>query len=582
MNNGEIQSLLITKCIDAATHSMNAVEKWRMQRRSLERLPSPLASALFHRLLIRRLLFPSLLQAFKYSVEEVDLSGENAVDAEWMAYLGAFFYLQSLKVAGCVRINNPALWPLAGMTSLKELDLSRCVKVTDDGIKHLLSISQLEKLYLSKTGVTAEGVKLLSALKKLSTLDLGGLPVSDMALRSISELINLEYLDVWGSEISDEGAKTFKNFSKLGLLNLTWTKVTKLSNLQSIECLNMSDCTIHSLVENESDQVSLRKLIVHGSSLPEAEKVFSSIEPSCFSFLNLSNTSLSYFGFLRRMDALAHLDLSFTAVQDDDAEAISCIGVSLRHLNLNHTKFSNAGLETLAGHVPNLEVLKLSNTSIDDFAIGYISTMPSLKELDLSKTNIKGFLSQISNEDDVLSLAALQDLKHLARLNLEMNRVTDEVVHVLLDFEELSHLSLSHTLVTDKCLEHLSQVKKLVNLLIQGTLLTNGALESFNPPITVEALDLRGCWLITMDSVTLFCKKHPGIKVRHDDLSEPSVDHSNTSTSVGTAQKGSKLSKLKQSDRKSSLSPYSFKNKVLGKLHIQYAFSSSVLLKFLA
>lgn len=56
-----------------------------------------------------------LHRAFKYSVEEVDLSGENTVDAEWMAYLGAFSYLHSLNVAECYRINNPALWPLAGL-----------------------------------------------------------------------------------------------------------------------------------------------------------------------------------------------------------------------------------------------------------------------------------------------------------------------------------------------------------------------------------------------------------------------------------------------------------------------------------
>lgn len=145
-------------------------------------------------------------------------------------------------------------------------------------------------------------------------------------------------------------------------------------------------------MEDRSERATLRKLIVHGSSFLEAEKTFSSIEASCLSFLNLSNSSLSYFGFLYHMKALEHLDLSFTAVQDDDVEAISCIGANLRHLNLNNTKVSNVGLETLAGHVPKLEVLSLSHTSVDDFAIGYISTMHSLKALDLSNTNIKGIL----------------------------------------------------------------------------------------------------------------------------------------------------------------------------------------------
>lgn len=75
-----------------------------------------------------------------------------------------------------------------GMTCLKELDLSRCLKVTDAGIKHLVSISTLEKLSLSETGVTENGIALLSSLKILSVLDLGGLPVTDLVLIALQVL----------------------------------------------------------------------------------------------------------------------------------------------------------------------------------------------------------------------------------------------------------------------------------------------------------------------------------------------------------------------------------------------------------
>lgn len=72
-----------------------------------------------------------------------------------------------------------------GMTSLRELDLSRCSKVNDAGIRHLLSVTTLEKLCISETGVSAKGVMLLSSLGNLSVLDLGGLPVTDLALSSL-------------------------------------------------------------------------------------------------------------------------------------------------------------------------------------------------------------------------------------------------------------------------------------------------------------------------------------------------------------------------------------------------------------
>jgi hypothetical protein len=57
---GEVR--LVDRCIDAAARDAVTVEAWRRQHRSLERLPAPLADALFRRLAARRVLFPSLLE----------------------------------------------------------------------------------------------------------------------------------------------------------------------------------------------------------------------------------------------------------------------------------------------------------------------------------------------------------------------------------------------------------------------------------------------------------------------------------------------------------------------------------------
>lgn len=58
--------------------------------------------------------FMSPYRVFKYSVEVIDLKGESLVDAEWMAYLGAFRYLRSMILADCHKINNAALWNITG------------------------------------------------------------------------------------------------------------------------------------------------------------------------------------------------------------------------------------------------------------------------------------------------------------------------------------------------------------------------------------------------------------------------------------------------------------------------------------
>lgn len=137
------ESELAGFCIEAACESRESVDKWRMQSRSLDRLPSHLADSLLRRLIARRLLYPSLLElvlssspciwftlilivfffcffyvrvrVFKHSAEEVDVRGDNSVDAEWMAYLGAYRHLRYLNLSDCHRVSTSALWPITGI-----------------------------------------------------------------------------------------------------------------------------------------------------------------------------------------------------------------------------------------------------------------------------------------------------------------------------------------------------------------------------------------------------------------------------------------------------------------------------------
>lgn len=163
---------------------------------------------------------------------------------------------------------------------------------------------------------------------------------------------------------------------------------------------------------------------------------------------------------------------------------------------------------------------------------------------------MSGFTHHIGNDqDEVLSLISLQDLKHLESLDLEGTQVTDKSLHALSGIEALSHLSLGSTPLTDNCLDHLSSLKRLASLSIQGALLTNGSLDSFNPPMTLEVLDLRGCWLLTMEALTTFCETHPGIKVKHDHLSIRSMDHDDSHFRANSSQKGSNTLKSKEKYR---------------------------------
>ncbi|KAF4351071.1 hypothetical protein F8388_013176 [Cannabis sativa] len=514
----EEKNQLVKLCIAAACESKHSVDQWQKQKRTLERLPSHLAEALLHSLLSRRLLYPSLLEIFKETVEKVDLRDHNYVDGEWMAYIGAFKNLSSLKVADCTKLNNSALWAISGMNSLKELDLSRCSKVNDAGFSHVLSISSLEKLSVSKTGLTAKGLKHIYLLRNLIVLDLGGLPVNDMTLNSIKGLTKLQYLDLWGSEVSDKGVCVLQVLPSLSFLNLTWTNVRKLPNLSSLKCLNMSNCTIESLLKGNGDKAPLTKLVISGATFIDDSEAFMHAEMSFLSYLDLSNSSLSTFRFLPRLNMLEHLNLSSTMVGDDEVEEIASVGENLRYLNLSKTKVSNIGIEILTGHTPKLEILSLSDTSIDDIAISYISLMPCLKDIDLSNTNIKGLIYQDGGPemDPILSLEALQRLKNLKKLNLEGTQVRDSALYSVSSLLELTHLSLRDASLTDISLSYISSLTKLINLSIHDAVLTSSGLNSYQTPASLKLMDVMGCWLLTKDDIVSFCKTHPHIEVRHE------------------------------------------------------------------
>ncbi|XP_048422615.1 uncharacterized protein LOC103938176 isoform X2 [Pyrus x bretschneideri] len=508
---------LVELCIQAASESRDSVEKWRRQRRSLERLPPQLADSLLRRLISRRLLFPSLLELFKNSVEEVDLRGESSVDAEWIAYLGAFRYLRSLNVSDCRRLTASALWPITGMESLRELDFSRCSKVTDAGIRHLLSITTLEKLCISETGVSANGVMLLALLRNLSLLDLGGLPVTDQALSSLQVLTKLQYLDLWGSKISDKGAALLQAFPKLSFTSF--------------------NCTI---------RAPLAKLIVSGATFGDEFEAFHDIEKTFLTFLDLSNSSLQKFYFLSHLNALEHLDLSSSTIGDDWLELIARIGVNLKYLNLSRTRVSSAGVGVVTGHVPNLEFLSVSHTLIDDVAVSYISMMPSVKFIDLSNTNIKGVIHQVEPESaSVLSLSALQSLRHLEKLNLKDTKVTDAALDPLKSFHELTDLTLKSASLTDNSLYYTSSIPKLTNLCVHDGVLTNSGLNSYKPPLTLRMMDLSGCWLLTEDAISSFCKAHPQIELRHE-LVHISPSKQIVSNSPSSSRSNRKASQAKQ------------------------------------
>ncbi|KAI5055841.1 hypothetical protein GOP47_0029362 [Adiantum capillus-veneris] len=479
---------LVELCIDVACGSKESVQAWRRQKRTLERLPPHLAHPLFDGLHHGGLLTPPLLELFQHSMEEVIVSGDGSINAEWTAYLKSFQCLRAFKAANCRSLSNFAISHLKGLETLQELNLSGCPKINDEGLSHVLGLTNLQRLGLSETRVTAKGIESLSVLKGLTSLDLGGLPVMDSTLQALTTLTNLQNLDIWGSSVSDHGVLQLREFLSLQYVNVAWTKVTRIPPLQSLKQLNMAKCTVSSIFDGWNGLKGHLEV------------------------LNLSGANILGpldFEVLIGMKKIERLDLSGTIVQDTAMATIAYIAVNLQHLDLSGCRVTSKGVEVLAGYVPKLQKLVLSGTMVDNSVFAFLKLMPSLGMIDLSYTNVKG---------DGTVFSAMKDLSSLRILNLQNTPMSYNSCLGLLCLSELTHLELRNDLLCDSSLHSLWHLKKLVSLSFEGAMLTDLGLRSFKPPPHLKTLSLLDCWLLSECALSDFCKAHKDLSVKHERL----------------------------------------------------------------
>lgn len=203
--------------------------------------------------------------------------------------------------------------------------------------------------------------------------------------------MQLEFLDLWGSEITNEGSLLFTRFPRLAHLNIAWTEVNCLPNLPSLIHLNMSNCSIRSIFEGHGPvKPPLSEFLVRGATFADVDHVFSNLNIGHLSVLDLSSSAISNFNFLARMCSLERLDLSSSLMTDNLIAPVASMAFKLRDLNLSNTKITSQSMCSLAGNVPYLEKLSLSESMIDDTSLQYLTSMPSLRTIDLSKTGIQG------------------------------------------------------------------------------------------------------------------------------------------------------------------------------------------------
>lgn len=114
----------------------------------------------------------------------------------------------------------------------------------------------------------------------------------------------------------------------------------------------------------------------------------------------------------------------------------------------------------------------------------------------------------------------------------------DEYLSALAGCKEMKYLTLKCAFLTDVTLQHLSSLPKLTELSVYEAVVTNTGVEKFTPPPTLSILDLRGCWLLTENVISLFKQRHPHIEVRHE-LAPPASESDPSSSNHFTPPRSS-------------------------------------------
>ncbi len=152
---------------------------------------------------------------------------------------------------------------------------------------------------------------------------------------------------------------------------------------------------------------------------------------------------------------------------------------SLRSLGLNGCKRVTSKSFPVIGKLAKLEMLVLSDTSVDDTASEHLSRLVNLKALSLGHTCV-------SSE----CLRHISTLRNLERLRLCGTEVDDSWLEQLGTLPKLRRLCLNGTKVTSRGIYSLIELPGLQSLELQDTAVDDDAVEAFCEMQNLQLLSL--------------------------------------------------------------------------------------------
>jgi len=412
----------------------------------------------------------SALSGFnKYSSSEKNEKRLKKISANYRKIIGYCNYkvLDTLIMEGAVTNKEDIKYSCKELKQLKNLTISHIMHIEATEFNEISKLKELVDLNVMFSEIGDLFLSTISGkLSKLRSLNIRRcLGVTNDGLCSLNKLVSLEALDVSGLEISDDGIAHISTLVSLKELNIshcvgiTDKAILHLNKLISLREINLSWCkqitdkNFHILRELKS----LRKLDISRCS-------------------NVGNTGLSSICIIESL-----VETNFGACVDVGDPGILIVSKKLTNLiklHLVYTGVSDQGLKYLTNlhFLIALDITGCAN--VTDQGISYLSTLTSLKELNISCTQV--------TDDGLSHLHLLTNLKVLNVSNC--NHLTDTALSHIRNMISLQDLDVSFLSITDDGLKHLNALPYLKRLRCFQTAASDEGLSELNSNISVEKL----------------------------------------------------------------------------------------------
>ena len=289
------------------------------------------------------------------------LFGAESVD--WILSLGGKIERDSSGqiVAANLRgswVNDVEMMDLARLPRLERLDLSH-TRITDEGLLLLKTAPRINDLNLYYAElITDQGMVAIKEWKHLKRLNLRGTRVSDGALEVVSHLIELEALDIANTFITDNGLDFLITLTSLKELSLGPRRLSDglLEVLRLLPTLTYLDLS-GPRVTDRPDVVFGNRTGESGAMDERKARAIAELKELRVLKLGYSNISADGLKILSSLNQVEKLGLEACTRIDDRATTELVNWKSLKYVDLQETKVTKKGLETLRKTRPDLLVL---------------------------------------------------------------------------------------------------------------------------------------------------------------------------------------------------------------------------------